>query len=421
MADDKKPGNHGIGAYDLDLVTDDVQPGAAPGAPPAMAPLGGPPPAARRPAPAGPPQAAPPDPPSFRVEAATPLEQVRTHLDRAFMLDPPDDHLLPDEARAFQVADPPMASARFRRFLTIRRSSLAVGGLLLALSVVFNLLAAFLLSKVSGGLPLVASLLTCLAGGGLVYATVRAYLGWDTPRQHRGLLGLAYGVYVALTLVQVLPTWKIGVSGLVGVVLALTPMLIGLGLGALRAGVQGKLLFPHGTLSGWLLSAAYPVFVVLAFAALIVPHQVAGGVVYLLSLVLLVAAPLMLWRAALVFRSPMTREQVLGNLAQPRMILLIAGGIAGIDLLVGTLAYFDGSGSVMGTFGAFFAFGAHVFLFSALLLDLQVDAMRYQLSVFTSPDNVSANRELDEDVEAFGTDDDNEVLRLEKIFGPGGR
>ncbi|MEZ4367456.1 MAG: hypothetical protein R2939_14450 [Kofleriaceae bacterium] len=124
----------------------------------------------------------------------------------------------------------------------------------------------------------------------------------------------------------------IGVGG--QALLTLAPKIIALLQGLIRASIATKTLFPGATAPGWLMVLAAPLYIIVFYVFVLLPYHFSGSGLFVLGMILVVAAKLSLVRAGLGLARPLRPDAARAATARTLAVwlALLAGGIGMIVL-----------------------------------------------------------------------------------------
>ena len=265
-----------------------------------------------------------------RASGADPAEVLQRHFGRGFGWDLQAMSVSPQERE--RLAADGITDETAQRYLGWRRSLL----LLVIAPTALNALLNTITSVADGfdGLSpfgVLAMVLFILTPYALPAAAVAAALLWTRPRlSHRLVLGGWAVAFLTPVLIALCPlAWlmkadftdmdpsfreaaeeAVGVAAGIlagfGYYVALMPTVLSLIPGMLRGSVRIKGLLPESTLPGWFLVAGAPLYALLLLVSFIAINQMLGNALLLLSILLLLAAPLLYVIRADLFIQPLT-------------------------------------------------------------------------------------------------------------------
>ncbi len=355
---------------------------------------------------------APPPPPPVRVAEVSIKEQLVAHCSRVFS-DDPLEMSLADEERWFEVCDPPVNDDVFKRFIITRRSALFLGFLSLGLSALFHLVGLILNAThlTAGGI--VGLTLFLVAMGGMAFMGFRAANDWALWRRERKALTWALLVFGCASLLACF--LSVGSVGRVAYLVVLLPLLVVLGPAVTRTAIDVKLLFPRSGVGGWMLTVAVPLQSALTIASLMLFFMDGGGVLALLCMLALSAAPLHLLRIAGDLRKPTEPDETAELLDTPLLVLLAGYGVALLFTLVLLLS--EGGRGVPTTLGILASVTGLYFMLRVSLLDFTVAILSEARAVEHSEALADAHSQAREAWEAFDREVTRDYERERAIFG----
>jgi hypothetical protein len=322
-------------------------------------------PSAYPPPPAGPPSfggdpafmsgfGAPPGPDSVSIGAlkgASPGALLVTSAKRAVRLqiDPAD--VLPAERAALEAAEPPITDRNLQAFMTWRRSILLAVVALTGVLAIIRFADALrgptapAMMRMVGVVPALAQAFVC----GWCVLQLKQWTKWNAAQ--RKALAFGAAVLVLAPFVVYLYPVRMSIEGVLHrdtgeevllfslitamqATLALAPMALSLVPGLVRAALTTKLLFPGAAAPGWVIALATPISALFAFAVMLVPYQVSGSGWFLLAMLGVIAAQVVLARAALPMMRPSTEAAAALELRKIRTIYLAAHGVIALCLIL---------------------------------------------------------------------------------------
>ena len=342
-------------------------------------------------------------PQSAMVEQATLGLLLKTHALRVFS-DDLEAAKLPDEGRWFEVATPPVVNPTFRRFLVLRRSMLFVAFAALAASALFHLLGLLVNVSILPGGWIALFLLFIAATGGAAFATFRTSRNWGLWRADRKLLIQTLAGFSAVAMVICFA----GMGDLAEFVYPffILPLLVACGPAMTGAALDLKQLFPRAGLGGWMLTVAVPAQALLAISAVLLFALQGGGLLIVMALAALVAAPLPLSRQVAALRRPSSAEETSESLDGPKLGAVICYGIAALCAVVFVFSEMGGRGFLSGI-GVLTSVVGLCLLIRVVLLDHTITILSEALALAASPQLASRFDEAKKDWDGF----DREVTR----------
>jgi len=356
---------------------------------------------------------APPPPPAVRVGGVSFPDQLTTHFSRIFA-DDPLEKVLADEERWFKVGTPPVSDEVFKRFLVTRRSALFVGFIALAGSALFHLIGLIINSKFLPGGVIAGMAILLVAVGFMAFVAFKASRDWALWRREKKTLALAVAAFAAAALLSCfISTGRVGP---IAYLVAMLPLLIALGPALTRSAIDVKLLFPGSGVGGWMLTIAAPIQSLLTVATLMLFYMVGGGVLTLLALLALLAAPLYTLKVTTELRRPCSADAAADALDTPRLVLLAGYGVAVLFALVLMLS--EGGGRGFPTVvGILLSITGLYFMIRVFLLDYTVVILSEARAVADSDALAAAHEEAKAEWEAFDREITRDFERERAIYG----
>ncbi|MCA9521602.1 MAG: hypothetical protein KC609_11545 [Myxococcales bacterium] len=298
------------------------------------------------------------------------------HFRRAFSLKLRSYRLLDSETSALDALDPPVKSAEYRGLLLWRKSLIYVCGVLIVPTLLLGSLK-FLHSfaktgeqidraKKAGvfgarvvdafeavqGYQAFGFILYFITGAIFaicVWIAYRRWTGWQRSRQVLFWAWLAYFLTpFAMALIPVRLLLEdagvakpmiaaVGLGFGLNAFVQLGPKALSLMPGVLRASITTKVLFPGASAPGWLVTLAAPLYALMFFVILAVPHQIAGNFPLFLAICGFVGAPLWLWKSGYRLARPMAEEEAMREVMRARVVYMVLN-VVGLAFFVGAFS-----------------------------------------------------------------------------------
>lgn len=307
----------------------------------------------------------------------------RTHFRRALGMAPSPSDVLPEEAIALQA----VASPQLWALLTWRRSILFVAALFLVPAIIIQIVRLAVNAAGSHAYLVAAESLGVMAGISLVIVTWIGYRSWARWAFSGRILRVTWLIYFLVPFVAwFMPLRALvggqspgqavltGLGGALASLLALAPRVLSLMPALLRAGILAKVLFPGAASPGWVVALAAPMYALLLYLILLIPHQLLGSVSMAFAIAALVGAPLFMWRMGRRIARPQTAEQAMEMIRTGRLVY-VALIVVGMLFFIGGIAEAGGTIDFLDTFSTFLQLFANVLVLSVVGADAFLRSM----------------------------------------------
>jgi len=268
---------------------------------------------------------------------------------RALRVDLDPIQVLPDEVAALDVERVHGSSDAMGDMLLWRRAALFVAFVLQVPPTLVHLVKSFVdLGKTGTGNDIAGlELLVVFANVALVAALWVAFTRWARWSSSRKVLYWAWLVAFTLPFVIALVPYRavlgaggaggagIGLLAGFGVMVQLGPKVLALLPGLLRSAIVTKVMFPSSPTPGVTVMLGAPFYLLLLFVLLLLPYQLAGGGLMAPALILLMAAPLFMWRAGRALARPRAKDDVVAIVRALKTTTLVTNVLGGLFLLIG--------------------------------------------------------------------------------------